>query len=529
MELVYRVLWSDNQEDLFQAVEHAFQDWTGDVAHEVITVADEESQIREFRIKAYGGNRTTLRVVSQENEQIVWVDVENENHNSDLSGLERPRELVTSLIKTSENSGGTPKRGKSEFHMLLPRPTDTNILHFVEEIFNSERPISIICIAQDPLHETGKTIEMARAIAEGYAGVSQVLFLDQGGLARFQNLVGSNYSLEPGELRIFPPADPEFRTVLAAPPIPASDMRKAKYELINRRVLRTIQPYILAQPLPDLCENALRLLRGFNDPLDREKSERKNADFENLLAENQKLRYNFRDVSADLEHAIEEIENLQEQLAKKDIQRREAEEWWIQRADALEASQAESEKKRLEMEKRAISFALNESIQNFRDEETESITSVSEALTKGKQLLDHVEIAEKVSTRLDDLDNNQRAKTWGRDIWKAFLAFEAYARSGYTGNFYQWCSSGNDFSWFSQSTALKESDTVHNDERLYAQRVLPITTEVDPRGKVFMESHLKFRGSMAPRLYFFDDTKGKTLKVHIGGIDPHSRWENTTT
>ena len=98
-------------------------------------------------------------------------------------------------------------------------------------------------------------------------------------------------------------------------------------------------------------KNALRLLRGFNDPLDREKSERKNADFENLLAENQKLRYNFRDVSADLEHAIEEIENLQEQLAKKDIQRREAEEWWIQRADALEASQAESEKKRLEMEK----------------------------------------------------------------------------------------------------------------------------------------------------------------------------------
>ena len=66
--------------------------------------------------------------------------MENENHNGDLSELERPRELVTSLIKTSENSGGTPKRGKSEFHMLLPRPTDTNILHFVEEIFNSGDP-----------------------------------------------------------------------------------------------------------------------------------------------------------------------------------------------------------------------------------------------------------------------------------------------------------------------------------------------------------------------------------------------------
>ena len=185
--------------------------------------------------------------------------------------------------------------------------------------------------------------------------------------------------------------------------------------------------------------------------------------------------------------------------------------------------------KRLEVEKRAISFALNESIQKFRDEETESITSVSEALMKGRQLLDHVEIATRVSTRLEDLDNNQRAKTWGRDIWKAFLAFEAYARAGFSGNFYQWCSSGNDFSWFSQSTAVKESDTVRNDERLYAQRVLPVSTDVEPTGKIFMESHLKFRGSMAPRLYFFDDTKGKTQKVYVGGIDPHSRWENTTT
>ena len=74
--------------------------------------------------------------------------------------------------------------------MLLPRPTDTNISHFVSEIFNADRPISIICIAQDPLYETGKTIEMARRTAESCAGVAQVLYLDQGGLARFQNLVG---------------------------------------------------------------------------------------------------------------------------------------------------------------------------------------------------------------------------------------------------------------------------------------------------------------------------------------------------
>ena len=33
-----------------------------------------------------------------------------------------------------------------------------------------------------------------------------------------------------------------------------------------------------------------------------------------------------------------------------------------------------------------------------------------------------------------------------------------------------------------------------------------------------MESHLKFRGSMAPRLYFFDDTKGKLRKYTSEGL-----------
>ena len=76
---------------------------------------------------------------------------------------------------------------------------------------------------------------------------------------------------------------------------------------------------------------------------------------------------------------------------------------------------------------------------------------------------------------------------------------------------------------------MKESDNVRNHERLYKQRVLPVSPEVDNSGRVFMEAHLKFSGRLAPRMYFYDDTKGVTGKIHIGGIDPHSRWENTTT
>ena len=98
MELVYRVLWTDNQEDLLSSAENVFREWSGTIPFELIVVSDEGYQIKEFRRKAQDGNRTTLRVIATESQQIIWVDVENENHDSDLGDLENPRKLVTSLI-----------------------------------------------------------------------------------------------------------------------------------------------------------------------------------------------------------------------------------------------------------------------------------------------------------------------------------------------------------------------------------------------------------------------------------------------
>ncbi len=529
MELVYRVIWQDNQPDLVPSIRETFEHWSGDSNFEFTQVNEKGLLVNELRKTGNEGSRISVRVVNDHQYQYVWLDAESETHESELKSLETIKDLSRLLIGNSEQSGGNPRRGSSEFHLRLPPQNHKNIDRFVTEIQSAHRPVAIICVAHDPLRNKGETITMAHSLALEFAGVIEMLYLGPGQLAKFQNLVGRNLSLEPGEIRIYPPSEIEFRTVLAAPSIPAADVRKLPYETIQRRVLRTIQPYMLALSLPENCEAGLRLLRGFNNPDDEARTERKNTDFDNLQEEMQQLRRNLRDVSADLEHAIEEIESLQDQIRFKDIQRREAEEWWIERTDALEASQAEAEQKQLDVTKRAINWALNEDVKNFRDEETESIGSIAEALEMGRDLLDRVEIAKNVSIRLEDMDNNQRSKTWGRDIWQAFLAFEAYARTPYSGNFYQWCSSGSDFSWHAQGTSMKESDNVRKDERLYNQRVLPVAHEVNASGKIFMEAHLKFRGAMAPRLYFYDDTKGETGKIHVGGIDPHSRWENTTT
>lgn len=64
------------------------------------------------------------------------------------------------------------------------------------------------------------------------------------------------------------------------------------------------------------------------------------------------------------------------------------------------------------------------------------------------------------------------------------------------------------------------------------QRHLPVDIRVDESGRIHMWSHLKIAeggGPLAPRVYFYDDTRGATGKVHIGYVGPHRHMENTRT
>lgn len=78
----------------------------------------------------------------------------------------------------------------------------------------------------------------------------------------------------------------------------------------------------------------------------------------------------------------------------------------------------------------------------------------------------------------------------------------------------------------------RESETVTDCERFSEQRCLPVDPRVDPSGRVHMWAHLKIAqggGPTAPRVYFYDDTRGPTGKVHVGFIGPHRYMENTKT
>ncbi len=150
-------------------------------------------------------------------------------------------------------------------------------------------------------------------------------------------------------------------------------------------------------------------------------------------------------------------------------------------------------------------------------------------------LSDWLVIHDEAPRELDGINTAPHATAWGRTVWRGLRALAAFAEdrsAGFHGNFYDWCRSGAPHGWpaTAKKVSLSESATVQNSSKLSAARLLPVSTEVDPSGRVTMWSHLKIAtggGDLAPRVYFYDDTNGPTKMIHIGFIGPHFLMRNT--
>jgi hypothetical protein len=83
-----------------------------------------------------------------------------------------------------------------------------------------------------------------------------------------------------------------------------------------------------------------------------------------------------------------------------------------------------------------------------------------------------------------DLDEQQQNSTWAQTAWQALLALRDYARTkqsqGFDGDFKRWCESppGGGRAISAGKVARGESDTVRNNRRLHAMRVLPVPPTV---------------------------------------------------
>lgn len=172
------------------------------------------------------------------------------------------------------------------------------------------------------------------------------------------------------------------------------------------------------------------------------------------------------------------------------------------------------------------------------EEPPATVGSVSDAVEMaGKYLADRLVIPADALHDLDQLDAAPTSAAWGQTSWEGFLALHAYASdraAGWDGGgFWEWCqNSGNPRAWRASEKKLSmvESETLNNSPKLRRTREFPVSTEIDPSGKIFMQAHLKIAtggGNLAPRIYFhFDD---RHCRTHVGFFGPHKWLPNTKT
>ena len=529
MELVHRVYWETELESISQCVRQALLEMGWNKLDEVHSLAHEALSVTQFSWNL-GEFDVLTRVVNDKNSQYVWIDVEA--HSLEMLGpaVGLVGELSTKIISNTRNENSLSTLSSFQLLTDIPEPRDKKIAdENIEILFKAPREIGLIIVCYDPLDKNvdfGR-IEIAKRLLKDFGSLARVVYFTSSSTALryFDQNVGRSLSLQPGEIRVFPPNEIEMGSVLAPPAIEAKDIRNNDYVWVSKQVFRILQPYLLARTLPQSCMKALRLLRESSDEIANDPASPSETSTTALEKEVEGLRTELLEKSREIEDYRTENLWLHDELIRKDQERRDNEEWWVGELNKLEG-----EKDALET--MAIRHNLSRSIRGASSDHSREIRSVSQAIEKAdKYLNNYLEIPENVSLQLDKMDQTDRSESWGKSIFKAFLALSAYAQDGSGGNFYDWNAKGLEFAIPKGDIAMTESENVRQRQYLREQRMLPVAIELDPSGKIFMEAHIKFRGNLSPRLYFFDDTgpESRTGKIHIGGIDPHSRWENTTT
>ena len=163
------------------------------------------------------------------------------------------------------------------------------------------------------------------------------------------------------------------------------------------------------------------------------------------------------------------------------------------------------------------------------DESEEPDLTIAGVIEIAREQCDRVQLPDAAMKEIEALEADEKSADWAREILRGLQALQAYALEAehFTGGFWEWCEHSNHpDTWNAspQKLAMRESDTVKNDGRLWRQRRFLVSTDVEPNGYKHMEAHLKISeggGQHIPRLYFHDDAKGRTGQIHIGFIGPH--------
>ncbi|CAI8384332.1 MAG: Uncharacterised protein [Acidimicrobiales bacterium AG-410-I20] len=517
MTVTYRAIWQENRNNLEEVAKKTFEDWVQDNHPELDLSKDTSSYITaegsevlvsartsieqnglsltEFLVREENNSerRTTTLKVTTGIENWIWVDVERVSEDLWSKPDTSSPWLVRSLLYGANATGAAPRWGVVRLTdgPLAVRPTSvqTNLINLIKSPL---RECPVVVFAHDYQDGAEITLERAERVCDSLAGVITVRVLTPGAEAVFNNIIGNDYGIESGEARIYLPGD-----------MPANQHRLLDREIVSRspesaakQFGMLLQPAMANRRPPPIFDASFDLLRKGIGLTEGESLRTAHED----LAENERTIQRLR---SDLEKSQNEVIDGIAELEERDT--------------------------KIAFLQRRVSAILRKETKSLEESTRipEEVSSIAEAISAGREYLAGVVIPKNIKGDLEELDQTLNSRTWGNSIWRGLVALNTYAlQTGRNpGGFHEWCKdaeSARVWNFGVNKYAADESDTVKRKEELRKLRVFPVDREVDSSGAVYMGAHLKIaNGLLAPRLYFHDDTGGKTKKIHIGYIGRH--------
>lgn len=523
MTLLYRGIWRDDREDLLASIKNQFGTWLPtkeilvDLPEEggvngaypagefevIVRRADSDgtaaTQIELSEERPGSGERWTTRLVgiaAPQGEQWVWVDLERVADDSS----QRPTWAAPRLVRDLIDAGTDTRVDQVRLTTAAQQIEAPGLGGLIRD---EERSIPLVVFSEDPTHGLPWTKQRADDVARRLAGAVQVMLLPQREVDAFKE-AHEELAVWGGAARVY------------LPNVGSGGLRPERHRYISKvqmgdnpavpaRIIAAMLAGTISARRPPLAYQAvrreLRFGRGRSEAelLDYADSEitRLTRDRDELKDKVQKTEERLFAAQVDLEEAVKDAARVKDEFQKSLV--------------AKDDPSAVDSVSRLAIEP----------------------SSIADALDQARTLLARVVIPAGVEHDIEDLDANESGAAWASLIWAGLRALHVYSEADFNGDFWMWCqTSGQLWAWSAsrKKLAMTESETVQNNPRLREQRRLPVSTDVDPSGRVLMYAHLKIAeggGDLAPRVYFHDDTRGKTGKIHVGFVGPHRFMENT--
>lgn len=553
MSLIYRAVWNDVGVVATQHLLDQFVLWCrgkGFESHQIpqrgrIDDADNNRwiDIRRAEVEFGAAVRCTLQesdneriwtttatALSTPKTQTFWIDLELHNPDDRPVETSAPR-LVRELIANGVN----PIRSGVSLSNR-PQIIGPGDAHKVFDALSSESStLPVIIFSADSRSHPEITIERAEKAAGALCGIAQVFALSPAAGLAFEKLVPAGFHTYGGAVRVYLPkvnfADPtdSTRHRWFGLPIISKHPRRAA-SLLARHILRLEQH----PDAPDEWESMSSLLRR---PTEEEIEARKASIVAKIAPVSADEIIQERAKSAELTEllAVAEIEN--EQL-RQDMHSWKSTNYQLE----FRLLEIEDDNAQLRTEIRNLNIAIRAATSPQASEDTEpdivdpnyldEPSDFETVLELAREHLRFVSIPDGVLRDVEVLEATAKGAIWASDTWKGLLALHNYAsdnRRGIdTGGFYVWCQRG--YGWSVDKLTMKESESVAQDRTLGDKRIFPVDPAISSTGAMEMEAHLKIQkggGNNIPRLYFHDDSRGSTGKIHVGFIGPHYLVPNT--